>query len=77
MFAKQLAADVLQHIRHLHHDHQIGDQEQVSTFIAGNVQGQQGGHVRDTEHRDHQAPLDFGSTLQKVRAVAAQGGEDR
>ena len=77
MFAEQLAAHVLQHVRQLHHDHQIGDQQQVTAFVTRYVQCQQRRDERHAEHGDHQPPLHLRCPFQKVRTVAAQGGEDR
>ncbi|MNE46273.1 hypothetical protein D3C80_1406000 [compost metagenome] len=70
--AKELAAHVLQHVRQLHDDHQVGDQQQVVPLEPGNIQRQQCRHERHAEHRDHQPPLHFRGALEKVRAVAAQ-----
>ncbi len=67
----------MQHIGDLHHDHQPGDQQQVAAFVAGDLQGQQGGHVGDAEHGDHQAPLHFRGAFQEVLTVAAQRGQNR
>ncbi|KAG1462546.1 hypothetical protein G6F57_013931 [Rhizopus arrhizus] len=76
--AQQLAPDVLQHVRGLHHDHQEGKQQHVARRVMSrHVQVQQQRDVRDAEHADHQPPLHLRRALQVVGGITADGRQDR
>ena len=73
--AKELAPHVLEHIAGLHGEHQEDHQQRVATFITGDLESQQGRHVGQAIHADHQPPLHFRGAFQEAGGVGAQRGE--
>ena len=55
--AKELAADVLQHVGTLHDQNEPVDEQQVVVLIAGDIQHHQRRNARDAVDGDHQSPL--------------------
>ncbi|MCY1239097.1 hypothetical protein D9M72_518730 [compost metagenome] len=58
-------------------DDQEGDQENVASLIARDLQGQQRRHMRGAEDTDHQRPLHLRDPEQEVARVAVQNRDDR